>query len=100
MTTRKKGKRSIRPKGDFELVIPSTAGRDLHNKDRTLNAHVRVETYKQSGTAIYVDLFDSSIADADEAHILSESFPYDDSGAKEATKFLQDDGFRVILALR
>ncbi len=97
--TDKKG-RSTRPKGDFELVIPTRAGRDLHNEDKTLDAHVRVESYRQVGTAIYIDLFDSGIADANEAHILSESFPYDDSGADEASKLLKDDGFRVMLILR
>ncbi len=100
MTVRKKGRKSTRPKESFELVIPTTTGRDLQNKDRTLDAHVRVETYKQIGTAIYVDLFDSTIADANLAHILSESFAYDDIGAKEATEFLRDDEFQVVLALR
>ncbi len=99
MTARQKGRKSTHPKGSFELVIPTTSGRDLQNKDRTMDAHVRVESYKQIGTAIYVDLFDSSIADASKAHILSESFSHNDSGAEEATRFLQDDGFRVILSL-
>ena len=100
MTAGRKGRKGTRPKGDFELVIPTRAGRDLYSTDGTNDAHIRIERYKEFGTDIYVDLFDSSVANASEAHIRSESFQYGASGAKEATEFLQENGFRVAVMIR
>ena len=64
------------------------------------SSHIRIERCKESGTNIYVDLFASKVKDADEAHITSESFPWTDEGASEATKFLQENGFRVVVMLK
>ena len=100
MTTRKKIRKSTRPRGELERVIPARMGRDLYNKDGTLDAHIRIESYKEIGTDIYVDLFDSSIEDANEAHITSESFQYEASGATQATEFLQENGFRVAVVIK
>jgi transposase-like protein len=51
-------------------------------------------------TNIFVDIFASKVKNADEAHITSESFPWSDDGAGEATKFLQENGFRVVVMLK
>jgi hypothetical protein len=73
---------------------------DLHNSDGTIDAHVRIETYKEIGTHIYIDLFDSTVENASEAHITSESFHYGLSGAKSATEFLRDNGFNIVVAVK
>lgn len=65
-----------------------------------VDGHIRIETYPGVGTQIYVDLFDSSIREAGRAHIESRLFPWTDKGAREATKYLQDWGFRVVVALK
>ena len=65
-----------------------------------MDAHIRIENYPGLGTRIYVDVFSSLIRDAYEAHLESESFPWDDMGADEATRFLQDNGFKVAVLLK
>ena len=84
-----------KPSEGFETVIPNRAGQDLRDEDGATDGHIRVETYKRIGTRIYIDFFDSKEKDADEAYIASESFAHSDKGAKEATEFLQENGFRV-----
>jgi hypothetical protein len=84
---------------DF-VVIPSRAGKDLHNSKGTEDAYIRIESYDHFGTAIYVDRFDSDVEDADKAHIASESFPHSDAGAEEATHSLQTHGFRVAVMIK
>lgn len=81
-------------------MIPTRAGKDLANQDGTIDGHIRIEKYNQVGTNIYVDLFASKVKDANEAHITSEDFPWTDEGAGEATRFLQENGFRVVVMLR
>ena len=87
-------------KGDFKVVVPTRAGTDLENSDKTVDGHIRIEKYKGVGTNIFVDLFASKVKDADEAHITSEEFPWSDEGAAEATKFLQENGFRVAVLIK
>jgi hypothetical protein len=85
---------------DFEMVIPTRAGRDLANRDKTKDAHIRIESYKQVGTNIFVDIFDSSIKNASNAHLVSGSFPHSDEGAAEATEFLQKHDFGVVVVIK
>jgi hypothetical protein len=85
---------------DFDVVVPTRAGKDLQSKDGKIDGHIRIESYKGVGTKIYVDLFVSAVRDPDKAHITSESFPWTDGGAKEATKFLQENGFQVAVAIK
>lgn len=82
------------------LIIPTRAGQDLDSVNGKLDGHIRIETYRELGTRIYVDLFDSSVRDANSAHIDSLLFPWTDEGADEATRFLQSRGFRVAIALK
>jgi len=89
-----------KPDKDFKIVIPTRTGTDLQNNDKTIDGHIRIETYKQLGTSIYVDLFVSAMRDADEAHITSESFLHSIEGADEATKFLQENGFQVAVMIK
>ncbi len=84
---------------DFKIIVPTRRGTDLENQNKTVDGHVRIEDYAGLGTSIYVDLFVSKVSNADEAHITSESFPWSDAGAIEATKFLQENGFRVVVVL-
>ena len=86
-------------KGDFKVIVPTRAGTDLENGDKTIDGHIRIEKYGQQ-TNIYVDLFASKVKDAGVAHITSESFLWSDEGAGEATKFLQENGFRVVVMIR
>ena len=72
----------------------------MENEDKSLDAHIRIESYKQLGTDIYVDVFNSAIKDANEAHIVSEWFPCTDKGAEEATRFVQEHGFRVVVTMK
>jgi len=91
---------SLNRKRDYEVVIPTRGGKDLTNEDGTVDGHIRIERYKQVGTNIYVDLFASKVKDADEAHITSEAFSWTDEGANEATKFLQENGFQVVVMIK
>ena len=84
-----------RSEGKNLLVIPTRVGKDLDNQDRTIDSHIRIETYKHNETNIYVDIFDSCIEDASQAYLTSETFPYTKSGSNEASKYLQNIGFRV-----
>jgi hypothetical protein len=84
----------------YQKIIPTRFGTDIENQDGTLDAHIRIETYRGVGTNLFVDLFDSSIRDASEAHLKSEVFPWTDEGADRATRFLQRHGFRVVVMLR
>lgn len=93
-----KGK--MKSHGNYEVIVPSRAGTDLHNRDKTIDGHIRIETYKETGTNIYVDLFLSKIQRASDAHITSESFPWTSDGANEATRFLQENGFRLVVAIK
>ena len=86
--------------GDFEMIVPTRRGTDLHSQDERMDGHIRIETYKENGTSIFVDLFLSKIQQADRAHITSESFPWTSDGANEATRFLQENGFRVVVAIK
>lgn len=90
-----KGK--MKSHGNYEVIIPSRAGTDLHNRDKTIDGHIRIERYMETGTNIYVDLFLSKIDRAEDAHLASESFPWNSDGAGEATRFLQENGFRVVV---
>ncbi|MDV3278027.1 MAG: hypothetical protein LYZ69_06110 [Nitrososphaerales archaeon] len=82
------------------MVIPTRAGKDLENADRTRDAHIRIESYRHVGTNVYVDVFDSATEDADDAHIVSEAFPWADEGADQATRFLQKFGFRTVVMIK
>lgn len=84
----------------FEVIVPTRAGKDLENMDNTKDTHIRIETYKEVGTNVYVDLFDSAIEDPDDAHITTEMFPWSDEGADLATRFLQNHGFRVVVMIK
>jgi hypothetical protein len=92
-------RKDSKPNADLETVIPNRTGRDLHDKDGATEGHIRVETYEGIGTRIYVDLFDSEEKDVDKAHITSESFAHSAEGADEATRFLQENGFKVTARL-
>lgn len=79
------------------VIIPTRYGNDLLNAVQNKDAHVRIEAYKQIGANLFVDVFDSAIEDPNEAHIVSEAFPWSDQGADEATQFLQEHGFHVAI---
>jgi hypothetical protein len=98
---RRGGRKSMSSGGktDFKVIVPTRAGIDLENNDKTIDGHIKIEKYSQQ-TNIYVDLFASKVKNADEAHITSESFVWSDGGANEATKFLQENGFRVVVMLK
>jgi len=70
----------------------TTKGRDF--KGPNTDVHVRRE-----GSEIMVDVFDSTIKDADEAHLSSESFPANAQGAKEASEFLKGEGIEEELTV-
>jgi hypothetical protein len=84
----------------FEIVVPTRRGRDLQSAVQERDAHVRIEAYRQIGTNIFIDVFDSTIGDPDEAHLVSEAFPWTDQGAEGATRFLQEYGFRVAVMIK
>ncbi len=81
-------------------LVPNRVGKDIENQDKTIDGHIRIETYKLLGTRIYVDLFDSSTAEAHQAYLISEMFPYTSDGARKSTEFLQGFGFQLEVALR
>ena len=85
---------------ESEVVVPTRGGKDLENMDKTKDAHIRIETYKEVGTNVYVDLFDSAVEDPNGAHITSEIFPWTDDGADLATRFLQKHSFRVSVMIK
>ncbi len=87
-------------KNGFVIVMPTRRGTDLENVAKTSDAHIRIETYKQVGTNIYVDVFDSAIENPNEAHVVSEMFPWTDEGAGQATRFLRKRGFRVVVMIK
>ena len=60
---------------DLGVVVPTRRGRDLENHDGTRDAHIRIESYKEIGTNIYVDVFDSAVKDPNEALAVSEMSP-------------------------
>ena len=72
----------------------------MESEDRKKDAHIRIETYKQVGTNIFVDIFDSAIRDANRAHLTSQMFEWNNEGADEATRFLQMNGFRAVILIR
>lgn len=86
--------------GNYEVIVPRRAGTDLHNRDKTIDDHVRIETYTEIGTNIYVDLFVSKIESVEDAHTTSDSFPWTDDGAREATKFLRENDFPVVVMIK
>jgi hypothetical protein len=88
------------PSAKNTAVVPTSEGKDLDNANETIDGHIRLETYKHTGTKIYVDLFDSGIRDPSRAHITSEIFPYTKTGARESTRFLRDNGFQAEVMLR
>ena len=81
------------------LLVPTRSGKDLNN-DGTRDAHIRIESYKDVGTNIYVDVFDSAVKDPSDAHVVSEMFPWTDEGADQATRFLQKHGFRAAVMIK
>ena len=82
------------------LVVPTRSGRDLDSNDGTRDAHIRIERYKEVSTDIYVDIFDSTVKDPNKAHKVSETFPWTDEGADQATRFLQKQGFRTAVMIK
>lgn len=64
------------------------SGRDF--KGKSTDVHVRKER-----NTITTDVFDSSIADADQAHITSERFPYSRKGLRQVIDLLKGEGVRV-----
>ena len=84
----------------FDIIVPTRHGKDLQNSVQARDAHIRIETYKQIGTNVFIDVFDSAIEDHDEAHLASEAFPWSDRGADEASRFLQKYGFRVAVVVK
>ncbi|MDG6906766.1 MAG: hypothetical protein JRN20_13380 [Nitrososphaerota archaeon] len=84
----------------FQIVIPTGKGTDLVNVEGTEDAHVRIESHRQIGTNIYVDVFDSMMEDLAETNLVSQTFPCSDGGADEATRFLQGHRFRVAVMIR
>lgn len=81
-------------------VVPTRAGKDLENQEGTKDAHLRIESYRDVGTNIYVDVFDSAIRDSNLAHIDSRIFQWTDTGADQATRYLQNHGFRVAVMIK
>ena len=63
-------------------------------KGKGFDGHVRLE-----GDEIMVDIFDSSIKDANDAHVESQAFPYTPAGAREATRFLKDNNINRRIAV-
>jgi hypothetical protein len=86
--------------GEPDVVVPTRVGKDLESEDGKKDAHIRIETYKQVGTNIFVDVFDSAIEDANKAHLISQAFQWNNEGGDEATRFLQKQGFRVVVLIK
>ena len=86
--------------GGFQIVIPTRRGKDLQSAVQAKDAHVRIEAYKNIGTNIFVDVFNTAFEDPDVAHLVSEAFPWSDQGANEATRFLQEHGFHVAVVMK
>ena len=64
-------------------------GTDLETTDKKYDAHVRLEMRGEEWL-IFVDVFDSAEKRANAAHMDSDSFPVNPSGAKEATDYLRE----------
>ena len=78
------------------IVIPNRLGTDVFTRDKTRDAHVRLEKLPDEDMeVICVDVFNGLIpreAKNLEAHIDSSCFPNSDSGARNATEYLKDFG--------
>jgi hypothetical protein len=85
---------------DTLVTIPTRVGKDLENQNGTKDAHIRIEGYNGIGTNIFVDVFDSAIRNSNQAHIDSQMLPWTDSGADQATRYLQSYGFRVAVMIK
>ena len=85
-------KRSSSTSGKATIAKITSHGQDFKGDATTV--HIRRE-----GDRITADVFDNSIKDNDEAHITSESFPYTESGARQATEFLKGEGISTRLVL-
>lgn len=72
----------------------------MQSDTQAKDAHVRIEAYRQIGTNLFIDVFDTTIEDPNEAHLVSEAFPWSDQGADEATRFLQGHGFKVAIMMK
>jgi FAD synthase len=80
------------------VVVVTAAGSDIETKDGEYDAHLRAEEDE-----IYVDVFDSHIEDATEAHIRGGTwtYPRTTEGAAEITERLQEEyGFTVTIVPR
>lgn len=77
--------------GAFRAV---PTGTDVVSPVERLDGHVRLEGAGK-GARIYVDLFQSDMEDAEEAHVSSESFPATKEGARAATDYLRARRFHV-----
>ena len=75
-------------------ITPTKKGTDLESTDKKYDAHARLE---EAGGEwfIFVDVFDSAVKRANPAHVDSDSFPTNASGAEEATDYLREYGFDV-----
>lgn len=77
-------------------VQPTLKGTDLTSIDREFDAHIRLEALK-SERYVMVDLFRSSVKSSNKAHVESEAFRDSIAGRRDATVFLHDYGFDVIV---
>lgn len=75
---------------------PTPRGTDLTSIDLAHDAHVRIETVAGS-RLLMVDIFRSTVEDADEAHVASETFPPSPRGHRDASSFLREFRFEVAL---
>lgn len=76
------------------IVTPTELGQDVGSTDKNYDAHIRLETV-DGKRMIAVDVFDTSIKNANRAHVESDLFEATVAGAKEAQRFLDDNRFAV-----
>ena len=91
---------SRRSREAVDIVIPTRRGKDLQSEERSIDGHIRIETYDAVGTRLFLDLFTSNVRLEEGAHTNSLDFPYSEVGADEATKLLQKLGFRVAVVIK
>jgi hypothetical protein len=75
-------------------VVPTEKGRDLDSTDGKRDAHLRLE--RQDGRVVVcADVFDSTVANPNEAHLDSDCESWGNLGAGQITDFLRGYGFDV-----
>lgn len=77
-------------------VVPTEEGVDITSPLKSHDAHVRLERDPDGKVVVCVDVFDTSIENANEAHLESRCEPDNEAGAAALSDWLRDEwGFYV-----